>query len=129
VNALTKFLVRWGIAAAAVAVATWAVPGIRVNDPHRVWTIVLVALVLGLINAFVRPVVKALSCGLIVLTLGLFALVINGLMLWLASWITTNWLGLSFQVDGFWNAVLGALIISVVSVVVSIFVREKRRRG
>jgi putative membrane protein len=125
-GAVLKFLLRWGITSGAVAVAAWIVPGISVDDPHRVWTVVLVALVLGLINAFIRPIVSALSCGLIILTLGLFTVVINGFMLWLASWITVHWLGLEFHVDGFWNAVLGALIISVVSVVVSTFVGEKK---
>jgi putative membrane protein len=124
---VTRFLMRWGITAAAVAVAAWIVPGISVGEPHRVWTVVLVALVLGLVNAFIRPLLSALSCGLIVLTLGLFTLVINGLMLWLASWITVNWLGLEFVVNGFWNAVLGALIIGVVSMLVSAFVGKKRR--
>lgn len=119
---MTKFLIRWGIIAAAVAVAAWIVPGITVAEPHRVWTVVLVALVLGLINAFIRPVLYALSCGLIVLTLGLFTLVLNGLMLWLASWIITKGTGLGFHVDGFWTAVLGALIVSVASVIVSVFV-------
>ena len=125
---MTKFLIRWGITAAAVAVAAWIVPGIHVDEPHRVWSVVLVALVLGLINAFIRPVLYGLSCGLIVLTLGLFTLVINGLMLWLASWITDNWIGLEFHVDGFWTAVLGALIISVVSTVVSLAVGDKAKR-
>ena len=123
---MTKFLVRWAITAAAVAVAAWIVPGISVGEPHRVWTVVLVALVLGLVNAFIRPLVSVLSCGLIVLTLGLFTLVINGLMLWLASAIAVHWLGLDFQVDGFWNAVLGALIISVVSLLLSTFVGGKK---
>ncbi|OFW58332.1 MAG: hypothetical protein A2133_01745 [Actinobacteria bacterium RBG_16_64_13] len=125
---MPRFLIRWGITAGAVAVAAWIVPGIAVAEPHRVWAVVLVALVLGLVNAFIRPVISALSCGLIVLTLGLFALIINGLMLWLASWITVNWIGLDFRVDGFWNALLGALIISVVSVIVSIFVGGKKRK-
>jgi putative membrane protein len=125
---LAKFLVRWVITAIAAAVAAWIVPGIVVQEPHRIWTVALVALVLGLINAFIRPVLYALSCGLIVLTLGLFTLVINGLMLWLASWITVNWLGLGFHVDGFWSAVLGGLIISIVSIIMSIFVGKKRSR-
>ena len=125
---MIRFLIRWAITAGAVAVAAWAVPGIYVEEPHRVWAVLLVALVLGLINAFIRPVLYALSCGLIVLTLGLFTLVINGLMLWLASWIEVYWIGLNFHVDGFWNAVLGALIISVVSVVASLLV-GKRRSG
>jgi putative membrane protein len=125
---VTKFLIRWGITAAAVAVAAWIVPGISVDEPHRVLTVLLVALVLGLVNAFIRPLLSILSCGLIVLTLGLFTLVINGLMLWLASAITTNWLGLGFHVNGFWNAVLGALIISAISLLVSIFAGKKKLR-
>jgi putative membrane protein len=128
VSPLRRFLVRWAITAVAVAVAAWAVPGIRVSEPHRIWTVLLVALVLGLVNAFIRPIIKVLSCGLIILTLGLFTLVINGLMLWLASWMTVNWLHLGFHVNGFWDAVLGALIISLVSIIVSIFVGEKKRR-
>ncbi|MCE5253741.1 MAG: phage holin family protein [Actinomycetia bacterium] len=122
---MLRFVARWGVTAAAVAVAAWLVPGIYVEEPHRIWAIVIAALVLGLINAFIRPVIYGLSCGLIVLTLGLFTLVINGFMLWLASWIETEWLGLHFHVDGFWNAVLGALIISVVSVILSLFVGKK----
>jgi putative membrane protein len=125
---LAKFMLRWGIMAVAVAVAAWIVPGIHVYGPHRIWTVVVVALVLGLVNAFVRPILYALSCGLIVLTLGVFTLVINGLMLWLASWITSDGIGLEFSVDGFWNAVLGALIISVVSVVVSLTIGGKGRK-
>lgn len=123
---MVRFLLRWGITAAAVAVAAWIVPGITVADPHRAWTVVLVALVLGLVNAFIRPIVSFLSCGLIILTLGLFTLVINGLMLWLASWITGDWLGLAFEVSGFWAAFLGALIVSVVSAIVSTFVGKRR---
>jgi putative membrane protein len=123
---LPKFIVRWAIIAVAVDVAAWLVPGIAANEPHRIWAVLLVALVLGLINAFIRPVLYALSCGLIVLTLGLFTLVINGLMLWLASYIMVHGIGLEFRVDGFWNAVLGALIISVVSVSVSLLVGDKK---
>lgn len=123
---MPRFLVRWAITAAAVAVATWIVPGIHVDEPHRIWSVLLVALVLGLINAFIRPFLYALSCGLIVITLGLFTLVINGLILWLASYIMVEGIGLEFHIDGFWNAVLGALVISVVSVSVSLFVGGKK---
>jgi putative membrane protein len=111
----------------AVAVATWLVPGISLTGTHRVWTILLVALVLGLVNAFIRPLISALSCGLIVLTLGLFTLVINGLMLWLASWISEHWLGLGFRVNGFWSAFFGAIIVSIVSILLSSLVGERRR--
>lgn len=118
-------LTRWAITATAVAVAAWLVPGIYVEEPHRIWTVVLVALVLGLVNAFIRPFVSVLACGLTVLTLGLFTLVINALMLWLASWIAAEGLGLGFYVDGFWNALLGSIIISIVSFVASTFVRDR----
>ena len=121
-----RFLLRWAITAASVAIAAWIVPGIYIDQPHRVLTVVLVALVLGLVNAFIRPLISVMSCGLIVLTLGLFTLVINGLMLWLASWITVHWLGLAFHVNGFWNALFGAIIISIVSLILSAFVGKKR---
>jgi putative membrane protein len=123
---LVRFLVRWAITAASVAIAAWILPGIYVDEPHRIWTVVLVALVLGLVNAFIRPLISVMSCGLIVLTLGLFTLVINGLMLWLASWITVHWLGLAFHVNGFWNALFGAIIISIVSLILSAFAGKKR---
>lgn len=128
-GAMMRFLLRWGITAAAAAIAAWILPGISVGQPHRVWTVVLVALVLGLVNAFIRPFISLLSCGLIALTLGLFTLVINGLMLWLASWITVHWLGLAFHVNGFWNAFFGGLIITVVSLILSTFLGAKGRRG
>lgn len=123
---MIRFLIRWGITAVAVGLAAWIVPGISVEEPHRVWTVILVALVLGLVNAFIRPLVSFFSCGLIVLTLGLFTLVINALMLWLASWIATDVLGLEFHVDGFWSALLGAIIISVASLLMSAFVGDKK---
>ncbi len=127
---MVSFLIRWGVNAGAVAVAAWLVPGIYVEEPNGVWAVLLVALVLGLVNAFIRPLISALSCGLIVLTLGLFTFVINALMFWLASWVTTDLLGFGFHVDGFWNALLGSLIVSIVSALATTFVgrgRLKRR--
>jgi putative membrane protein len=117
-----SFVIRWAISAAAVAIATWIVPGIYVLEPHRVLAVVLVALVLGLVNAFIRPILVTLSCGLIVLTSGLFTLVINALMFWLASWITSDLLGLGFRVNGFWSALLGSIIVSIVSALASAFI-------
>jgi putative membrane protein len=128
VKGFIRLLVRWAISAGAVAFAAWVVPGIQVTGAHRAWTVALVALVLGLVNAFVRPLLAALSCGLIALTLGLFMLVINALMLWLASWVAVNWLGLGFEVDGFWAALLGAVIISVVSFFAAKFLGAKKDR-
>ena len=123
---MVSFLIRWGITAGAVAVAAWLVPGIYVEDPHGVWAVVLVALVLGLVNAFIRPLLSVLSCGLIVLTLGLFTLVLNALRFWLASWVTTDLLGVGFYGDGFWNALLGAIIGSIVSALASSLIGKGR---
>jgi len=104
-------------------VAAWIVPGIRVDG--NAWTIFAVmAIILGLVNAVVRPLLKVLSCPLIILTLGLFTLVINGITLWLASAIAVKWFHVGFHVDGFWAAFLGALIVSIVSVVLTALLRE-----
>jgi putative membrane protein len=83
------------------------------------------AVILGLVNAIVRPLLKLLACPLIVLTLGLFVLVINGVTLGLASVIAVNWFHVGFYVHDFWSALLGALIVSVVTVILSMLVREE----
>jgi len=127
-----RLLMRWAITAFALFVAAWLVPGISVDSGG--WVIyAAMAVILGLVNAIVRPVLKLLTCPLIVLTLGLFTLVINALTLWLSSLIATNWFHLNFSVRSFWAALLGSVIVSVVSVVLSIFVpdddeRARRRR-
>jgi putative membrane protein len=118
-----KLLVRWVIAALALFVAAWLVPGITVDGNG--WVIYAVmAVILGLVNAIVRPLLKFLTCPLILLTLGLFVLVINALTLLLASSIAVNWFHVGFYVDGFWSAFLGALIVSIVTVILSALVRE-----
>lgn len=118
-----KLLLRWVIIAFSLFVAAWLVPGIRVEG--NAWLIYAVmAVILGLVNAVVRPLLKLLTCSLIILTLGLFVLVINGLTLWLASSIAVNWFHVGFYVDGFWSAFLGALIVSIVSIILSAFIKE-----
>lgn len=117
-----KLLIRWVIVAFALFVAAWLVPGIRVEG--NAWLIYAVmAVILGLINAVVRPILTLLTCSLVIFTLGLFVLVINALTLWLASSIAVNWFHVGFYVDGFWSAFLGALIVSIVSVILSTFVK------
>ena len=119
-----KLLVRWVITGLALFAAAWLVPGIRVEGDG--WTIYAVmAVILGLINAIVRPVLKFMTCPLIILTLGVFVLVINGFTLWLSSWIAQNWFAVGYSVDGFGAAFLGGLIVSVVSVVLSALVRDE----
>lgn len=118
-----KILIRWIIVSLSLFIAAWLVPGIRVDG--NAWiAYAAMAVILGLVNALVRPVLTLLSCPLIILTLGLFVLVINGLTLWLASAIAVNWLGIGFYVDGFWPAFWGALISSIVSIILSALVRE-----
>jgi putative membrane protein len=120
-----KLLIRWAAASFALFVAAWLVPGIHVDG--NAWVIYAVmAVILGLVNAIVRPLLELLTCPLIILTLGLFVLVINGVTLWLSSYIAVNWFGVGFYVDGFWAAFLGALVVSIVSVVLSALVRDDK---
>ncbi len=119
---MTKFLIRWGINAVALYAAVWIVPGIEFRGD---WTGVLwLALISGLLNALVRPVLKFLTCPLIILTLGLFTIVVNTFMLLLTSRIGQAF-GIGLTVDGFWTAVLGSLVISVVSIVMSVIFRDE----
>jgi putative membrane protein len=119
-----KLLVRWIITGLALFAAAWLVPGITVEGNG--WTVYAVmAVILGLVNAIVRPILKLLTCPLILLTLGLFVLVINGFTLWLASQIAQSWFNVHYIVDGFWPALLGAIIVSVVSVILSALVKEE----
>lgn len=122
-----RLLIRWIITSLSLFVAAWLVPGIRVASGG--WTIFAVmAAILGLVNAIIRPILKLLSCPLIILTLGLFVLVINGMTLWLASSIAVRWFHVGFYVDGFWAAFLGALIVSLVSVVLTALIGEEKQR-
>jgi putative membrane protein len=100
--------------ALALAAATWLLDGIRVTGDNEALTLVGVALIFGVVNAVVTPVVKLFSLPFILLTLGLLLIVINALMLLLTEWLA-NLFDLGFHVDGFWTAVLGAIIISVAS--------------
>lgn len=111
------FLLRIAISAAALAAAAWLLDGIGFTGrDDRVLTLLGVALIFGVVNALVAPVVKLLSLPFIILTLGLLLWVINAVMLILTSRIAEG-LGLGFRVDDFISALLGALVISVVSAV------------
>ncbi|MFE9842238.1 phage holin family protein [Streptomyces goshikiensis] len=125
---MTNFVVKTLANAAALAVAVWLLAGITLDDGsslgRRTFTLILVALVFGLVNFIVKPVVKLLSLPLFIITLGLFTLVVNALMLLLTSWLAAQ-LDLSFHVDGFWTAVVGGLIISVVSWAVNMVLPDK----
>ncbi|GAB2575336.1 phage holin family protein [Streptomyces capparidis] len=119
---MKNFLVTTVANAVALGVATWVLAGITLSEDgtaRKAVTLVLVALLFGVINALVKPIVRLMALPLFVLTLGLFTFVVNALMLWLTSWASEA-VGLSFEVDGFWTALLGALIVSVVSWAVSV---------
>ena len=113
-----NLILRWLITAAAVWAATYFVEGIHYEGGFV--TLLVVALILGLVNALVRPLVKALACALIALTLGLAIFVINALMLLLAGWISRQF-GYGFYVDGFIPALVGSLVITLVSWLLSVF--------
>jgi len=112
----------------ALMVAAWLLPGISVaggSTSTDALTLIVVAAIFGIVNAIVKPVVTFVSMPFVILTLGLLLLVINGLMLLLTSWISGK-IGVSFHVDGFWTAVLGAIILSVVSAVLNRLLPTRR---
>lgn len=117
------FVIRLLVNAAALWVATRIVPGVTYDG--GVLPFLGVALVFGVINATLRPLTKILTFPLILVTLGLFALVVNGLMLWLTSSFSSS-LGLGFHVSGFWAAFFGALVVSIVSALLSLSIRPPR---
>ena len=119
------FFIRLLINAAALWVATRLVPGVTFTGD---WVPFFgVALVFGFINTFIGPVVKILSLPFILVTLGFFLLVVNGLMLWLTSSLSGA-LGLGFHVSGFWAAFFGGLVVSVVSTILTIMVKPPAHR-
>jgi putative membrane protein len=117
--------------AAAVAVATWLFDGIYFSGPtsgtaeiqHKIVPLLLVALILGVVSMYVEPVVKFFSIPFIILTIGLFLLVINALMLMFTAWIAGQ-VGIGFHVDGFWTAVWGSLVITLVNGFIDVAVLE-----
>jgi putative membrane protein len=126
---LRKLLLRWLINALALFAAAVVVKGVGVEEGRWAGWVVFaaVAVIFGLVNALIRPLLKVLTCPLILLTLGLFTLVINALMLWLTGAIS-QFFDLGFYVDGFWSAFLGGLVVSVVSVALNLVVRDEEER-
>lgn len=120
------FVLRLTCSALAVWLST-LLPGIDVTAETTwgaVGTVVLVALIFGVVNAIIKPVVKLIGCGLYIVTLGLIGLVVNGLLFWLVSWIA-GVLDIPFHVDGFWWAVLGALLVGVVSWLLGLVIKDR----
>lgn len=120
---MKRFLQSWMINTLAVLAAVYIVPGIRFRD-DSLWTPFVTSLVLGILNAFIRPILMFLTLPLLIFTLGLFTLVINALLLFFVSLL----LGRYFVVDNFGAAFLGALVISIVSLVLNFITGTNRAR-
>ena len=120
---MKKFIKSWAINTLAVLVAVYMVPGIHFKD-DSLWTPFVTSLVLGILNAFIRPILMLLALPLLIFTLGLFTLVINALLLYFVSFL----LGNHFVVDSFGAAFLGALVISIVSLLLNLITGSSRAR-
>lgn len=129
---MTRFLTWLATTAIALAAATWLVDGIRFTGPrhgtaeleHKLVPLLVVALILGVVTAFVKPVLTFFSIPFIILSLGLFLFVINAAMLGLTGWLAHN-LGIGFRVDGFWPALAGSIVITVVTWIVDGLIGEE----
>ena len=125
-----RFLLRLLVNAAALAVATWLLSGITLtgsDTTDQVVSLLVVALIFGVINAIIKPIFQLVTLPVVLLTLGLFLIVINALLLMLTSWLSGEF-GLGWQVDGFWPAVGGSIIISIVSFLLNAVVRDKHEQ-
>lgn len=120
-----NLLKRWLVFMLALFVAAWLIPGIDVKGDG--WVVyAITAAILALLNAILLPILKTLSCGLIILTLGLFSLVLNAAMFMLSSYLAQTWFNAGYVVENFWSALLGSLIVSVVSMLFSSEKKKKR---
>ena len=122
-----KILLRIVVAMAALGVAAWVVPGIVLSGhstSSKALTLLIVAVIFGVVNAILKPIIKTVGCAFYLLTLGLVAIVVNGLLLWLTSYIAYDKLHEPFHVTGFTAAVEGALIVGIVSWVLHLVLGE-----
>ena len=126
---MKNFLIRVGVNGVALWVAALVLPGINLAEGdvgwgRKLWTIFFVAVIFGVVNAIIKPIAQLLSLPFIVLTLGLFIFIVNAFMLQLTEWLS-GWLDLSFSIDQFfWDAVFGAIIITLVSWVLNVVLPE-----
>lgn len=116
-------LLRWLFLSIAIALTAWIMPGVTIHGSGgQFWiNLIIIAAVYGLVNAIIRPIVMFFTCPCIALTLGLFILIINALMLSLTNWLLPNIL----TVDGFWTTFFAALLISIFSGLLNIFLYDK----
>lgn len=121
---MTRFILRWAINAVAIFLAIRFVPGITLQS--GVLSVIWLALIFGLVNALLRPLISLLTCPLIVLTLGLFTLLINTFLFWLTGQIG-HLFGIGLTMNGFWPAFLGGVVVTVVSVVLTLILKDEMR--
>lgn len=114
-----NFLVRWIITAIGVGAAVWLIPGINTIGANSTISVFAMALVLALVNISIKPVLKVLSMPITILTLGLFYLVLNACLLELAAWAALNIFGSGIAISSFGSALLGSIVISIVSAITS----------
>ena len=114
---MRDLLLRWLVTTVALYLAVVLVPGIMFDESHGAWRLILVALVFGGVNALLRPLLTLLTCPLILVTFGIFFLVVNALLLMATSWASLK-VGLGFTVEGFWPAFWGGLVVSIASTVI-----------
>jgi putative membrane protein len=125
-----RFLLRVLVNAAALGIATWLFSGISLtggSDQEKVITVLLVALIFGIVNAIVKPLFRIVTIPIILLTLGIFLLIINALLLMFTSWLAGVF-GLGWHVDGFWTALWGSIVISIVSFILNAFLPDKNEK-
>lgn len=120
---MNKFIIRWAINAIAMYAAVALVPGIH-SQSTNVLAYIWLALIFGVINALLNPLLKLLTCPLILLTLGLFTIIINTVLFYLAGYIGTA-LGVGLTIDNFLSALFGSLVVSAVSIALSLVLRDE----
>jgi putative membrane protein len=123
-----RLVVSWLITAVAIAAAIWIVPGIELYSANVYLSVGILAAVLALLNAIIRPILQLISLPITVLTLGIFALVVNTAVLYLAAWLGNSLFGVNLYIEGFGSAFLASIIISIVTVILGSItgVRDKR---
>ena len=129
---MTKFFLRWVINAVGLYLAIFLLNGKGVDFSGNWLAIIWLALIFGLVNAFLRPLLNLLTCPLIILTLGLFTLLINTFLFWLTGQIG-QFFDLGLSINDFWAAFFGGVIVSIVSIVLSLMFKDelkgKRSKG
>lgn len=125
---MPKFIARLVINAIALGVAAWFVPGIQIagSDSRYAINLLIVALIFGVVNAIIKPVLKLVTCSFYLLTLGLFTFVVNALMLMFTAWVGQTFVGNLINVSGFWAALAGSIVISIISTILSLFLIDKK---